>query len=87
MIQFIKLDTMKKVYDFVKIAEKCPLRILIKQYDYVVDAKSVLGICSLDLSELLIMDIPNYTKHGLDDYLDDFNKLLEELKSANIVQL
>ena len=82
MIQYIKLDTMKKVYDFVKIAEKCPLRILVKQSDYVVDAKSVLGICSLDLSERLIMEIPNYTKNDL----DDFAKLLEELKSANIVQ-
>ena len=80
MITYIKLETMKKVYDFVKIAENCPLRILVKQSDYVVDAKSVLGICSLDLSEWLVMEIPNFTKNDLDNY----NKLSEELKNAYI---
>ena len=80
MIQYIKLETMKKVYDFVKIAENCPLRILVKQSDYVVDAKSVLGICSLDLSEWLVIEIPNFTKNDWDNY----NKLSEELKNAHI---
>lgn len=80
MIQYIKLETMKKVYDFVKIAENCPLRILVKQSDYVVDAKSVLGICSLDLSEWLVIEIPNFTKNDLDNY----KKLSEELENAHI---
>ena len=80
MIQFILLDTMEKVYNFVKIAEKCPLRLLVKQYDYVVDAKSVLGICSLDLSEWLIIEIPNFSKRDMDDY----NELSEELNNAHI---
>lgn len=80
MIQYILLDTMKKVYDFVKIAEKCPFIILVKQSDYVVDAKSVLGICSLNLSEWLMMEIPNFTKSDVDDY----TKLSEELNNAHI---
>jgi phosphotransferase system HPr-like phosphotransfer protein len=49
----IRLDTVQKVKDFTSIASKYPFTIDIKSKNYIVDAKSILGIFSLDLGNLL----------------------------------
>ena len=66
----ISLQMAQKVKDFVKIVQDCPYEILLKSGKYVVDAKSILGIFSLDLSQPLTVEI----------YSDDCADLLEKLK-------
>ena len=46
----ISLEMAQKVKEFVAITQDCPYEILLKSGKYVVDAKSILGIFSLDLS-------------------------------------
>ena len=46
----ISLEMAQKVKEFVNIMQDYPYEILLKSGKYVVDAKSILGIFSLDLS-------------------------------------
>ena len=66
----ISLEMVQKVKEFVSITQDCPYEILLKSGKYVVDAKSILGIFSLDLSQPLTVEI----------YSDDCADLLEKLK-------
>ena len=62
----ISLEQAQRVKDFVAITQECDFEILLKS---VVDAKSILGIFSLDLSKPLTVEI----------YSDDCAELLEKL--------
>ena len=66
----ISLEMAQKVKEFVAITQDCPYEILLKSGKYVVDAKSILGIFSLDLSQPLTVEI----------YSDDCEAFLEKLK-------
>lgn len=66
----ISLEIAQRVKDFVAITQACEYEILLKSGKYVVDAKSILGIFSLDLSKPLTVEI----------YSDDCAELLEQLK-------
>lgn len=66
----ISLEMAQRVKEFVSITQACECEILLKSGKYVVDAKSILGIFSLDLSKPLTVEI----------YSDDCAELLEELK-------
>ena len=66
----ISLEMAQKVKEFVSITQDCPYEILLKSGRYVVDAKSILGIFSLDLSQPLTVEI----------YADECADLLEKLK-------
>ena len=65
----ISLEMAQKVKEFVSITQDCPYEILLKSGKYVVDAKSILGIFSLDLSQPLTVEI----------YADECADLLEKL--------
>ncbi len=66
----ISLEMAQRVKEFVNITQACDFEILLKSGKYVVDAKSILGIFSLDLSRPLTVEI----------YSDDCGELLEQLK-------
>ena len=65
----ISLEMAQKVKDFVKVVQDYPCEILLKSDKYVVDAKSILGIFSLDLSKPLTVEI----------YSDDCEDILGKL--------
>ena len=66
----ISLQMAQRVKEFVNITQNFPQEILLKSGKYVVDAKSILGIFSLDLSQPLTVEI----------YAEDCDELLESLK-------
>ena len=66
----ISLEMAQKVKEFVSITQDWSYESLLKSGKYVVDAKSILGIFSLDLSQPLTVEI----------YSDDCADLLEKLK-------
>ena len=66
----ISLEMAQRVKDFVAVTQGCECEILLKSGKYVVDAKSILGIFSLDLSKPLTVEI----------YCDDCADLLAQLK-------
>ena len=66
----ISLQMAQRVKDFVAITQNCEYEILLKSGKYVVDAKSILGIFSLDLSKPLTVEI----------FSDDCADLLKEPK-------
>lgn len=66
----ISLEMAQRVKEFVAITQGCDYEILLKSGKYVVDAKSILGIFSLDLSKPLTVEI----------YSDDCQNLLDKLK-------
>ena len=65
----ISLEMANGVKDFVEITENCECEILVESGKYVVDAKSILGIFSLDLSKPLTVEI----------YSDNCEDILEKL--------
>lgn len=65
----ISLEMAQKVKEFVAITQESECEILLKSGKYVVDAKSILGIFSLDLSKPLTVEI----------YSDDCADLLAKL--------
>lgn len=66
----ISLKMASQVKEFVAIVQKYPFDIDLRSERYVVDAKSILGIFSLDLSKPINVEI----------YAKDCDGLLEELK-------
>lgn len=67
----ISLQMAQNVKEFVKIVQDYPYEIDLKSDKYVVDAKSILGIFSLDLSKPLVVEI----------YSDDCADLLKALEA------
>ena len=65
----ISLQMAQNVKEFVKVVQNYPYEIDLKSDKYVVDAKSILGIFSLDLSKPLTVEI----------YSDDCAELLDAL--------
>lgn len=53
----IQLSSIMAVKEFVNIVNKCPYDIDLSSSRYVVDAKSIMGIFSLDLSKTLKVDV------------------------------
>ena len=70
----IKLSLAENVKKFVNIVSKYPYEIDLRSGRHVVDAKSILGIFSLDLSKPVIVEI----------YSDDCDDLLDEIKDFMI---
>ncbi len=70
----ISLEKASQVKDFVQIVQKYPYDIELKSERYIVDAKSILGIFSLDLARPLTIEI----------HSDDCDDLLKELKAFAI---
>ena len=66
----ISLELAQRVKEFVNITQACDYEIVLKSGKYVVDAKSILGIFSLDLSQPLTVEI----------FSDNCAELLEQLK-------
>lgn len=67
----IKLSLAENVKQFVNIVNRYPYEIDLCSGRHVVDAKSILGIFSLDLSKPITMEI----------YSDDCDDLLKEIES------
>ena len=70
----ISLQMASSVKEFVNIVQKYAYDIDLRSERYVVDAKSILGIFSLDLSKPLTVEI----------HSDNCNELLNELKNFEI---
>ncbi len=66
----ISLEMAQRVKEFVNITQDYPYEILLKSGKYVVDAKSILGIFSLDLSQPIVVEV----------YAEDCEELLARLK-------
>ena len=66
----ISLEMAQRVKEFVAVTQNCDCEILLKSGKYVVDAKSILGIFSLDLSKPLVVEI----------HSDDCDDLINALK-------
>jgi phosphotransferase system HPr-like phosphotransfer protein len=64
---FINLEQVSKVKEFVSISQGCTSEVTLNSGKYSVDAKSILGIFSLDLCkpiELVCDDEADYAKFG-----------------------
>lgn len=72
----IKLDTVDKVKTFSERAAVCPLDLDILQKRYIIDAKSVLGIFSCDLSQELTLVIHDGDKKEV----EKFKQFIETFK-------
>ena len=66
----IRLSLVENVNHFVNIVTRYPFEMDLRAGRHVVDAKSILGIFSLDLSKPITLEI----------YSDDCNDLLEQIK-------
>ncbi len=64
----IKLSMTEDIKNFVRITSKYDYDIDLRSGRYVIDAKSILGIFSLDLSQPIAMDIYS---DACDDLLED----------------
>jgi len=70
----IKLSMTEDIKNFVRVTSKYDYDIDLRSDRYVIDAKSILGIFSLDLSKQITMDI----------HSDDCDDLLEDIKSFTV---
>ena len=66
----IKLSLLENAKLFADIASRYPFDVDLRVGRYVVDGKSVLGVCSLDMSKPITVEI----------YDDNCEQLLEEIK-------
>lgn len=70
----IKLNATEDVQEFVKAASKCDFDIDIYYNRIMIDAKSILGILSMDLTRVLTVDC-----HGESE---EFNRTLKKFAAA-----
>lgn len=69
----VQFKTPQQVKDFVQLVQNYPFEIDLKTDKYVVDAKSILGIFSLDLSKPITVEL----------HTDDCQELLTALQNFN----
>lgn len=74
MSQKIRLNETADVKEFVQAASKCDFDVDISYNRVIIDAKSILGILSMDLTKVL-----NVTCHGEDH---EFNRFLQKFAVA-----
>lgn len=74
MSQKIRLNETADVKEFVQAASKCDFDVDISYNRVIIDAKSILGILSMDLTKVLIV-----TCHGEDH---EFNRFLQKFAVA-----
>ena len=55
----VKIDTIEELQDFIQAAIKTESEVSVKQYGYVVNGKSILGILSLNLREYVVVSVAN----------------------------
>jgi phosphotransferase system HPr-like phosphotransfer protein len=72
----ISLNAIKKVKEFVKIVDKFDSDIDITQGRYVIDAKSIMAIFSLNLLEPMKIKIISVNE----EEIESFNNVMEEFK-------
>ena len=70
----ISLNSVEKVRDFVKIIACRPGRFDLSSDKYVIDAKSIMGIFSLDLGKPLRLDI--YNDSGYESLVNDIKDFI-----------
>ena len=75
----IFLQTASQVKKFVTIVQDYPFDINLRSDRYVVDAKSILGIFSLDLSKPINVEI-----HSLSDQQNECDNLIEQINEFAI---
>lgn len=75
-IHVIKLDTSSKVKDFVSKMSTFECDIDVKHNNIIIDAKSIIGVFSLDLS--IPVTIIIHTDN--EEEIKRFNKIMEEFK-------
>lgn len=63
---WVNLNTIETVKEFVSIVAHFHGDVELKSGKYVVDAKSIMGIFSLDLSKKLLLELEDPTKEELD---------------------
>lgn len=68
----VKLDSINSVKNFVNIVSKYDYEIDLTSGRYVVDAKSIMGIFSLDLSKPIAVDIHSADAEDLVSELKEF---------------
>ncbi|MBO4989346.1 MAG: HPr family phosphocarrier protein [Clostridia bacterium] len=66
----VSLEMAQKVKEFVNVTQSFPCEILLKSGKFVVDAKSILGIFSLDLSKPITVEV----------YSNDCDEIIEQLR-------
>ena len=69
----IALQSPKHVSKLVNITNRYPFTIQLRQGRYVVDGKSILGVCSLETSKPITLEV--YSDH-CDALLDDLQPLM-----------
>lgn len=72
----VKLDTIEKVKEFVKIVSNYDEEILVSCGKYIVDAKSILGVFSLNLSDDLSLSILTDDNQMRDKLHNDIQKFI-----------
>lgn len=69
----INLNTsLAKIYQFIKLNNRCVGKIKVYRGEYIVDGKSFLGVLSLDLSEKATVEV---NLNDNKDYLDKLDKI------------
>ncbi|MBP5427630.1 MAG: HPr family phosphocarrier protein [Clostridiales bacterium] len=69
----VQLKTIDDVKDFVNVVSKCPYDVDLSSGRYVVDAKSIMGIFSLDLSKPIKVEI---FSDKCDDFVEQIKKFV-----------
>lgn len=75
----IKLNAAEDVQEFVKAASKCDFDIDIYYNRFLIDAKSILGILSMDLTKVLTVDCHGENK--------EFERTLQSLQQPEAIKV
>lgn len=73
----IKLNTIKMVKDFVEMVSKYNEEVTIKSHRYEINAKSIMGIFSLNLLEPIVVCLYSDDKNIQDSFIKEIEKFKE----------
>lgn len=72
----VNLDSVEKAKEFVRLTSKTELDVDLVSSRYVIDAKSIMGIFSLDLSRILDLQVHADNEDDAAEYLKSIDKFL-----------
>lgn len=68
----VLLNEISDIADFINIVSKCSCDVVAKRYHYAVNAKSMMGLMSLDLTNPIVVEFYGSIPNGVKEQLEKF---------------
>lgn len=68
----VSLEKFTDIYEFVNLTSKCKGDVIVKEGNFAIDGKSLMGLYSLDLTKILQVEFHGYVPNDISEAMQKF---------------